>query len=241
MNTALIKRDLLDSLKADTEYRHAWNLENVYTGVCFQIRALREQREWSQAALGKAAKMAPERISILEDPNADTKPTLSTVLRIANAYDVGLDVRFVPYGTVIERSVKTDLRALEVPCFAEELPVLERSIAAPSYEANRTEAQFAEGPRGRTSHRKVKVNSLIERRRGGIRRKPRLEEIVPRKAPERETDFTPSPRPLMQVAGRNAVSFKSPVNSSNGNNSSSTSFPNGMGASAMVNYQEAQR
>jgi len=138
VNTALIRRDLLESLKADPEYRHAWNLENVYTGVCFQIRALREQREWSQAALGKAAKMAPERISILEDPNADTKPTLNTLLRIANACDVGLDVRFVPYGTVVERSIRTDLRTLEVPSFFEELPELERSIdaalAAPSYE-----------------------------------------------------------------------------------------------------------
>lgn len=125
MNTDLVKRDLLDSFKRDPEYRHAWNLENVYTGVCFQIRALREQRVWSQTALGKAAKMAPERISILEDPNADTKPTLNTLLRIANACDVGLDVRFVPYGTVIDRSTRTDLKALEVPSFDEELPELE--------------------------------------------------------------------------------------------------------------------
>jgi transcriptional regulator with XRE-family HTH domain len=129
VNTALVKRDLLDSLRADPEYRHAWNLENVYTGVCFQIRALREQRDWSQTALGKSAKMAPERISILEDPNADTKPTLNTLLRIANACDVGLDVRFVPYGTVIDRSTKTDLKALQVPSFTEELPELESSIA----------------------------------------------------------------------------------------------------------------
>lgn len=129
MNTALVKKDLLNSLKTDTEYRHAWNLENVYTGVCFQIRVLREQREWSQAALGTFAKMAQERISILEDPNADTKPTLNTLLRIADAFDVGLDVRFVPYKTVIDRSTHTDAKELEVPSFKEELPELERSVA----------------------------------------------------------------------------------------------------------------
>lgn len=130
MNTALVKRDVLSSLKADSEYRHAWNLENVYTGVCFQIRALREQREWSQATLGKAAKMAQERISILEDPNAETKPTLGTLLRIADAYDVGLDVRFVPYKTIIDRSTKTNMKDLEVPSFDKELPDLEQEITA---------------------------------------------------------------------------------------------------------------
>jgi transcriptional regulator with XRE-family HTH domain len=128
VNIVSVKRDLLDSLKTDREYRHAWNLENVYTGVCFQIRALREQRELSQAGLGKSARMAQERMSILEDPNADTKPTLRTLLRIADACDVGLDVRFVPYGTVIDRSTKTNLQTLEVPSFDEELPDLERGI-----------------------------------------------------------------------------------------------------------------
>jgi len=37
--------------------------------------------------------MAPERISILEDPNAPTKPTLNTLLPNRNACDVGLEVR----------------------------------------------------------------------------------------------------------------------------------------------------
>jgi transcriptional regulator with XRE-family HTH domain len=129
VNTALVKRDLLSSLRSDREYRHAWNLENVYTSVCFQLRALREQRKFSQAAFGKEANMAPERISILEDPNAPTKPTLNTLLRIANACDVGLEVRFVPYKVVIDRSTTTDLKALEVPSFDEELPELEASIA----------------------------------------------------------------------------------------------------------------
>ena len=140
MSIVSVKRDLLDSLKADREYRHAWNLENVYTSVCFQIRALREQRELSQAGLGKSARMAQERMSILEDPNADTKPTLRTLLRIADACDVGLDVRFVPYGIVIDRSTRTDLKTLEVPSFDEELPDLEREIEReePAVEAARS-------------------------------------------------------------------------------------------------------
>jgi hypothetical protein len=61
----------------------------------------------SQGEFGKHVnpKMAQERISILEDPNADSKPTLNTLLRLADAADVGLEVRFVPFSTVLSRSV----------------------------------------------------------------------------------------------------------------------------------------
>ncbi|MGA2902911.1 MAG: helix-turn-helix transcriptional regulator [Candidatus Korobacteraceae bacterium] len=128
MNTASAKRDLLESLK-EREFRQAFNLENVYAMICFQLRALREQRELSQAGLGRAAKMAQERISILEDPNAKTKPTLNTLLRVADAFDVGLEVRFVPFSTVLDRSLHTNMRELEVPSFTDELPNLERQAA----------------------------------------------------------------------------------------------------------------
>ena len=129
MSTSTTKRDLLESLK-DREFRAAFNLENVYTTICFQLRALREQREMSQGEFGKQVKpkMAQERISILEDPNADSKPTLNTLLRLADAADVGLEVRFVPFSTVLTRSVHTDMRELEVASFSDELPLLEDTI-----------------------------------------------------------------------------------------------------------------
>jgi transcriptional regulator with XRE-family HTH domain len=115
----------------DREFRAAFNLENVYTTICFQLRALREQREMSQGEFGKQVKprMAQERISILEDVNADSKPTLNTLLRLADAADVGLDVRFVPFSTVLSRSVHTDMYKLEVDGFDDELPALEKQVA----------------------------------------------------------------------------------------------------------------
>ena len=128
MSIATTKRDLLNSLK-DREFRAAFNLENVYTTICFQLRALREQRDMTQGKLGQAAKMAPERISILEDPNAESKPTLNTLLRLAGALDIGLDVRFVPFSTVLLHSVHTDMHGLEVNSFTDELPRLEAEIA----------------------------------------------------------------------------------------------------------------
>jgi transcriptional regulator with XRE-family HTH domain len=130
LSIATTKRDLLESLK-DREFRAAFNLENVYTTVCFQLRALREQRDLSQGEFGQQVKpkMAQERISILEDPNAESKPTLNTLLRLADAGDVGLEVRFVPFSTVLSRSVDTNMKGLEVDSFTDELPELEAEIA----------------------------------------------------------------------------------------------------------------
>lgn len=128
MSIATTKKDLLASFK-EREFREAFNLENVYTTICFQLRALREQREMTQGKLGKAAHMAPERISILEDPNAESKPTLNTLLRLAGALDVGLDVRFVPFSKVLMHSVNTDFQELGVISFDDELPTLEQQIA----------------------------------------------------------------------------------------------------------------
>lgn len=129
LSIATTKLDLLNSLR-DREFRSAFNLENVYTTVCFQLRALREQRGMSQLALGRSVEptMAQERISILEDPNAKTKPTLSTLLRLADGLDIGLEVRFVPFSKVLHRATHTDMRELEVKSFETEAPEVEREV-----------------------------------------------------------------------------------------------------------------
>ena len=64
--------------------------------------------------------MAQERISILEDPNSDTKPTLNTLLRLAAAFDVGLDVRFVSFTKVLDGSFGNDPKSLEVQSFGDD-------------------------------------------------------------------------------------------------------------------------
>jgi transcriptional regulator with XRE-family HTH domain len=127
LSISTTKRDLLNSMK-DREFRAAFNLENVYTTVCFQLRALREQRGMSQGTFGRNVRMAQERISILEDPNAETKPTLNTLLRLADGLDVGLEVRFVPFSKVLERSTHTNMVDLQVASFGDELPQLEQAI-----------------------------------------------------------------------------------------------------------------
>jgi transcriptional regulator with XRE-family HTH domain len=127
LSTVTVKRDLLENCK-DREYREALNLENVYASVCGQMRNIRESQELSQAQLGRKAKMAQERISILEDPNAETKPTLNTLLRVAGALDVGLEVRFIPFSRVLDSSIDIAQQREKVPSFEEELPAIKEEI-----------------------------------------------------------------------------------------------------------------
>ncbi|HEY6390183.1 MAG TPA: helix-turn-helix transcriptional regulator, partial [Bryobacteraceae bacterium] len=96
-----------------------------YATVAFQVSAIREQRSWSQKQLGRIVNMAQERISILEDPNAETKPTLTTLLRLAAGFDCGLDVRFVPYSRVLNNSFNNGPEALRVPSFEDEAMEIE--------------------------------------------------------------------------------------------------------------------
>lgn len=122
------KYDLLENLK-DPEYRDGFIEAHVYTGIAFQIRTLREKQDMTQIALGKAARMAQERISILEDPNAETKPTINTLLRLAKAFHVGLQVRFAPFSKLIDQAVRTDEDDLNVPTFEQEVAGIERDLS----------------------------------------------------------------------------------------------------------------
>jgi transcriptional regulator with XRE-family HTH domain len=69
-------------------------------GIAFQIRATRDKREWSQADLARAIGMGQNNISRLENPDYG-KHTLSSLKRIAEALDVALVVRFVPFSQYV--------------------------------------------------------------------------------------------------------------------------------------------
>jgi transcriptional regulator with XRE-family HTH domain len=99
-----VKQQLRRNLRRDAAYRRAFVCEHVDQNIPFQIRANREHRGWTQADLGKKAKMAQARISLLEDPNY-SRFTISTLKRLAAAFDTGLHIAFVPVSAVLDRSV----------------------------------------------------------------------------------------------------------------------------------------
>jgi transcriptional regulator with XRE-family HTH domain len=115
MNTYKRKQRLSKELQ-DKEYRDAFVIEHIDTGIPFQIRALREQRGLRQKDLEDCSGIAQETISRLEDPNYG-KLTLTTLKRLASAFDVGLLVRFVPFSDLVEWELNLSPDSLKVLSF----------------------------------------------------------------------------------------------------------------------------
>ncbi len=79
---------------ADQEMRGLVEKELASLNVGVQIARLREQMGLSQTQLAARAGMSAPKISVLECSPKDAK--LSTLIRIARAFGLGLKVEFVP-------------------------------------------------------------------------------------------------------------------------------------------------
>ena len=92
--------------------------------IPIQTRILREQRELSQGQLAERVKTTQSVISRLEDPNYG-KLSLSSLLKLASAYDVALLVKFVPFSRLLHEFEDASPHALSAKEFTEELSALE--------------------------------------------------------------------------------------------------------------------
>lgn len=118
MNIINRRNKIINELK-NKEYRDAFAVEQIDTGIPFQVQALREQRGWTQKDLGIHSDMAQETISRIEDPNYG-KLTLKTLKRLASAFDVGLMVRFVPFSEIVKWELNLSPGSLRVLSFNED-------------------------------------------------------------------------------------------------------------------------
>lgn len=100
MLTRITKSKLFSRLK-DKRYRDIFNAGEVRRIVPFQLRALRAEREWTQAELGDKAGMPQTVISRIENGDAASL-NLKTLLKLATAFDVSLVVRFEPVDRVLD-------------------------------------------------------------------------------------------------------------------------------------------
>jgi transcriptional regulator with XRE-family HTH domain len=114
-----INSSLVVELK-DKGYRDAYVASQIRIGLPLQVRALRKSRGWTQPELAEYANMAQPRISEIEKPG-ERKLNIDTLLRLAAAFDVGLQVRFVPFSELINSSESLDLDTLWIPSFDAEL------------------------------------------------------------------------------------------------------------------------
>lgn len=118
MTTKNRKKHLTEKL-ASKKYRDAFVTSYIDQGIPFQIKALREQRDWTQEQLAEYSRMAQTRISLLENPN-NKGITLKTLKALASAFDVGLIVRFVPYGDIVHWDLALSSESLRVPSFKDD-------------------------------------------------------------------------------------------------------------------------
>jgi len=116
VNTTSARRRQIAASLQDKEGRDLFVAEEIDTGLSFQIRAMRLARHWSQLELGRRIGMTQEGISRLENPDYG-KFTLSTLKRLASAFDVALMVRFAPFSQIVDRTVELSPEDITVPDF----------------------------------------------------------------------------------------------------------------------------
>jgi len=114
--TMAIKPDFLEKLKRKA-YRRAYLRDTVTSWIVYQLKNLREQRGWTQAKLASEAGTSQPAIARIERSDYG-KWNIATLLDMADAFDVALEVRFVDWPTFTRRA--RDLESgLDVASFSE--------------------------------------------------------------------------------------------------------------------------
>jgi len=121
--------------KDEKEYRHAYGEESTDISIATQIKVLREQREWRQQDLAGEAKIQQPMVSRYESVNYSNW-TMTTLKKLARAYDVWLDVRFRSYGALVNETERFSRESLQVPSFSEDsFFKIRRTVSRPKIRA----------------------------------------------------------------------------------------------------------
>jgi transcriptional regulator with XRE-family HTH domain len=99
-------------------YRSAFVENEVRTGLAYQVRALREQRSLSQDQLATLMGTTQSAVSRLENSDYG-RVSLSTLIQVANALDVGLMARFCSFAEMVYRTADVSPKSLQVASFSE--------------------------------------------------------------------------------------------------------------------------
>lgn len=117
-----MKSKLIARLLNDKKYREAYVASQISIGIPFQIRALREKRDWNQKRLADEAEMLQPRISAMEKPGHGSL-NLDTLLRLAAAFDIGLVVKFAPFSELVTWGDRFSPDTFNVPSIGDDLPL----------------------------------------------------------------------------------------------------------------------
>jgi len=113
-----INSSLIAELR-DKSYREAYVASQIRIGLPFEIRALRISRGWTQGRLAEAAGMSQPRIAEIEKGKRSLN--LETLLRVASAFDIGLNVFFTSFGELVDRNESFQPDSFNVAAFGDEI------------------------------------------------------------------------------------------------------------------------
>ena len=108
------KKRTAKEILENKEFRHSYVWENIKRSIPFQIRTMRTERDWSQAKAGEILGKPQNVISRLESP-AYSKLTLQTLIEIAQGFDVGIIIKFVPFSRFLNEYDDVSFEALSAP------------------------------------------------------------------------------------------------------------------------------
>jgi transcriptional regulator with XRE-family HTH domain len=108
---------LFDKFTKSRKYRESFAASVVKRMIPLQIKALRKQRDWSQAQLATEAKLTQGVISRAEDPDYGNL-TVNTLVRVGAGFDCAFVGRFVPFSELARWYENVnDEKMLEVASF----------------------------------------------------------------------------------------------------------------------------
>ncbi|EIC23767.1 helix-turn-helix domain-containing protein [Thiorhodovibrio frisius] len=112
-------------------FRRGFVKAHLASGVAHQVRALREARGWSQGRLATALGLKGQSaVARLEDP-AYGRHSLATLLRLGEAFDIALLVKFVPFSRFLREVEHLTPAALNAPSYTQERAQLHALATAP--------------------------------------------------------------------------------------------------------------
>lgn len=109
-------KDILTAEFEDKVARKQYAVEFLNAQIALQIKALRQQRGWSQTDLATRAGKHQSQISAMEGIDFRSWK-ISTLLQLAEAFDLALTVKFESFGQFLEDSLHVDRESLERPSF----------------------------------------------------------------------------------------------------------------------------
>ena len=115
-----IEEQLLEGLRSSAEYREGFIEESIRARLTAQIHTLREDRGWDLKTFAEKLGKKLSWTYRLEDPNS-ANPTIPTLMEIAAAFGVGLDVRFRRFSELLDEAAHLTPASFSVPSFDTEL------------------------------------------------------------------------------------------------------------------------